>query len=178
MKRLFIAIPLPERIRDDIADTYHAIPGTRWVEEMNLHITLRFCGESSPQQEESLVQALRAVSFRPFSIICKGVGQFPAAKEARVLWAGVEAPDEFMLMQQNVEKACVKAGLAAEGKKFSPHITVARCKSAPPDRVARFIVANSLFKTETFEVAGYSLYSSHLGKSGTVYTEEARFTSA
>ena len=45
MPRLFIAIDLPERIKDDITSTYMAIPGTRWIEEAQLHITLRFIGE-------------------------------------------------------------------------------------------------------------------------------------
>lgn len=176
MKRLFIAIDLPERIRDDISDTYHAIPATRWVDEENIHLTLRFCGESSPHREQALIGALGKIPFSPFSLSCHGAGQFPSGTQAKILWVGTNTNQALFSLQNKIEQACRNAGYMPEGRNFSPHVTVARCKSAPADRTARFIVANSLFSTEPFEIRSFHLYSSHLGKSGARYHKEASFS--
>ncbi len=176
MKRLFLAIDLPERIIDDISDTYQAIPGARWMGEQQLHITLRFYGDVPPDRENALVNALRAVTFPPFSLRLKGVGHFPPRREARLLWVGI-APEPLLLkLHSLVENASVKAGCEREGRRFSPHITVARLGSSAPDRVAQYLTVNNLFATEPFEVNGFHLYSSRLGKAGAHYTREASFS--
>ncbi|MBN1575258.1 MAG: RNA 2',3'-cyclic phosphodiesterase [Chitinispirillaceae bacterium] len=176
MKRLFLAIDLPQRIIDDIGATYRAIHGARWMREEQLHITLRFYGETSPDREESLVKALEGIASPPFPLRLKGVGHFPPRGEPRILWVGIAAQELLMRLASRVENVSVKAGFAHEKRSFSPHITVARLHGVSPDRVAQYLVGNSLFSTEPFEVRDFHLYASHPGKAGATYTREVSFT--
>ena len=176
MKRLFLAIDLPERIIDDISATYRAIHGARWMGEEQLHITLRFYGETPPDRVDALINALQSIAaVAPFTLRLKGAGQFPPRGAARILWVGIAVEEQLMRLAALAENASVKAGFEPERRKFSPHITVARLSAVSPDRVAEFIVENSLFATEPFEIRAFHLYASHLGKSGATHTREASF---
>ncbi len=175
MKRLFLAIPLPEHVIDDISATYQAIPGARWMSDNQLHVTLRFLGETPGNQESTLVEALRSVSVPPFRLLLKGVGYFPPRGDARILWVGIVDEPALARLHTQVENASVRSGYDPDKRKFSPHITVARLGSAHPARVARFLASNNLFSTGPFEVKEFRLYSSHLGKEGAHYSEEATF---
>ena len=175
MKRLFAAIDLPERIIDDICATYQAIPGARWMREEQLHITLRFFGETSTDQENKLVKSLEKISLPHFQLSLKGTGVFPPRKEARVLWVGIEQQQPLLRLQALIEKASVKCGFKHDRRRFSPHISVARLKSAHPDKVAGYVVDNSLFISEPFEIHAFHLYSSHLSKEGAQYIREVTF---
>jgi 2'-5' RNA ligase len=175
MKRLFAAIDLPERIIDDICATYQAIPGARWMREEQLHLTLRFYGETSTDQEESLMKALAKITLPPFFLSLKGTGFFPPRKEARILWIGTAQQPLLLRLQALVEKSSVACGFARDRRRFFPHISVARLKAAHPDRIARYLVENSLLKSELFEVRAFHLYSSHLGKEGAHYIREVTF---
>lgn len=176
MKRLFAAIDLPERIIDDICATYQAIPGAHWMTGEQLHITLRFFGETSAVQEEVLVKALGKISLPHFQLSLKGTGHFPPRKETRILWIGTAHQPLLLQLQTLIEKASVRCGFKHERRRFSPHLTVARLNGAHPDRIARYIVGNSLFMSEPFEIHAFHLYSSHLGKEGARYTREATFS--
>jgi 2'-5' RNA ligase len=75
MPRLFVAIDIPERIKDDIAATYMALPGARWVDDAHLHLTLRFIGEVPGDVAERIACALRSVSGPSFSCSMKNAAQ-------------------------------------------------------------------------------------------------------
>ena len=175
MKRLFLAIDLPERIIDDISATYVAMPGAHWIAEKQLHLTLRFFGELPGDRKDLLIQVLSTVSIPPFSLQLKGAGYFPPRGEARVLWLGIAAQPELVRLVSSIETNVVKAGFRREPRKFSAHITVARLHGVTPDRLARYVVSNSLFSTEPFEVNAFHLYCSHLGKQRATYTREVTY---
>ncbi|MCX7727637.1 MAG: RNA 2',3'-cyclic phosphodiesterase [Chitinispirillaceae bacterium] len=175
MKRLFLAIDLPERIREDISDTYQVIHNARWMSEEQLHITLKFLGELTASQEETLIKAMSTISFSPFSLRLKGVGYFPPRQEPKILWVGIEEEAALFKLYSLIETACVRAGFERDKRKFSPHITVARLNGSSPERVASYLVTNSLFSTESFEVTEFHLYSSHLSKDGAKYLKEVTF---
>lgn len=175
MKRLFLAIDLPERIVDNITATYMAIPGARWVHEKQLHLTLRFFGELPGDREERLIKTLASVTLPSFSLRVKGTGHFPPRGEPKALWLGVTPQDELSRLASSVESSVVSAGFNREPRKFKGHITVARCRSASSERVAQYIAANSLFTSEPFTVSAFHLYASHLGKNHATYTREVTF---
>jgi 2'-5' RNA ligase len=166
MPRLFVAIDLPERIKDDITSTYMAIPGTRWTEEAQLHITLRFIGEVDNIITEKIANSLKSALISPFNLTLKGVGHFPPRKIPRILWVGIADNLELIRLQNKIERSVTSTGIEADTRKFHPHITIARLNAAPPEKVALFLSANSLFTTEPFEVSQYHLYCSHLTKEG------------
>ncbi|HEX3020016.1 MAG TPA: RNA 2',3'-cyclic phosphodiesterase [Chitinispirillaceae bacterium] len=166
MPRLFVAIDIPERIKDDISSTYMAIPGTRWVDDAQLHITLRFIGEVDNNITEKITHSLNATIIPPFNLILKGVGHFPPRKIPRILWVGISDNPELIRLQNKIENSIISTGIQPDTRKFHPHITIARLNAAPEEKIAMFLSANSLFKTEPFEVSQFHLYSSHLKKDG------------
>jgi RNA 2',3'-cyclic 3'-phosphodiesterase len=176
MSRLFVAIDLPERIKDDISETYAAIPGARWMEDDKVHITLRFIGSVDHAMEERVINALSTINASRFFLTMSSVGHFPPRKEPRVLWIGIKENPELIRLQAGIERVLTGCGLEPETRKFHPHVTVARLNGSPVERVARYISDNNLFSTEPFEVSEFVLYASHPGREGTHYTQEAVFS--
>jgi len=166
MPRLFIAIDLPERIKDDITATYVALPGARWIDEAHLHLTLRFIGEVPGDVADRIANALRSVSGPSFSLTMKNVGFFPPRREPRILWAGVAENEELMRLQARIERSLIAVGIDPDGRKFHPHVTVARLNGTPSHKVAPYVTHHSLFATEQFSVSAFHLYSSFLRKEG------------
>ncbi|MBN1602990.1 MAG: RNA 2',3'-cyclic phosphodiesterase [Chitinispirillaceae bacterium] len=175
MIRLFIAIDIPERIKDEITDTYRAIPGARWIDETNLHCTLRFIGEVPETATNTIISSLCHVSSSPLILKIRNSGFFPPRKEPRILWFGFEHPPEFLTLQSKIERACTNSGLEPELRKFHPHITVARLNNPHKEKVAEFIISNALFMTEQFEVSEFHLYRSHTGKYTSHYEKLVSF---
>ena len=175
MPRLFVAIDIPERIKDDIIATYQAIPGARWLGESQIHITLRFIGEVDTPTEENIINCLRGLNAPAFTITLKGSGFFPPRKQPRILWVGIDTPGELITLQSKIERALVTAGIDPEKRKFHPHITVSRLSNSPVDKVAQYIASTSLFQTEPFAVSEFHLYASYLHKEGAHYVKEASF---
>jgi len=176
MPRLFIAVDLPERIRDDISSIYEAIPGAKWTEDAQLHLTLRFIGDVSSETAERVQSALKSIHAPSFTKNLKGVGFFPPRKTPRVLWCGIAPNEELMRLQNRIERTLVAAaGVNQEDRKFSPHITVARLNNSPAERLAAFLSANALFETEPFLISEFHLYSSHLRREGALHIKEATY---
>ncbi|WP_267929093.1 RNA 2',3'-cyclic phosphodiesterase [Desulfolithobacter dissulfuricans] len=118
-------------------------------------------------------EALAGVRSDFFSLRIKGVGFFPPRKRPRVIWAGIEPSEELILLHKRIETTLVGCGLSPEGRKFSPHITLARLKNTPLSRVTCFLGQHALLASRTFTVDRFLLYSSVLGRSGAKhYVEE------
>lgn len=169
MIRLFVALDFPEEVRQRLAGLGGGVPGARWTEAENLHLTLRFIGEVPEDQAAEIDDALSQVSAPAFDLVLDGVGVFGSSRNARILWAGVERSDALSHLQSKVESALVRCGLPAEERKFSPHITLARLKDAPKDRIGRFIEERGLFRAGPIRMEHFTLYRSHLGKGAAVY---------
>ena len=175
MPRLFVAIDIPERIKDDIAATYIALPGARWVDEAHLHLTLRFIGEVPGDVADRIADNLRSVSGPSFSLTMKTVGFFPPRREPRILWAGIAGSDDLLRLQARIERSLTSIGIDPDGRKFHPHVTVARLNGTPSQKVAQYVTHNSLFATEQFAVSAFHLYSSFLKKEGAYHEKTASY---
>lgn len=175
MIRLFVAVPLPAQVRQSLAAISSGVPGARWTQPDNLHLTLRFIGEVAEPDAYDIAEALSLVDGRPFQVGLRGVGQFGDRRRARVLWAGVEPQAEVQSLYGRIENKLKRVGLAPDGRKFQPHVTLARLKAAPTDRVGRFLCGNAGFETMPFEVSGFCLFSSHLGQAGAIHSVEADY---
>jgi 2'-5' RNA ligase len=171
LHRLFIAIDLPDTIKERLAPLCAGVPGAKWVQRAQLHLTLRFIGEVETAQFQTIKTALQAVEGAPFTIALRGVGQFPPKRAARVLWVGVDAPPALMQLQREIEAAL---DFPPEERPFSAHITLARLKTpAPAPVVQRYLAAHAAFQTEAIPVNEFILYSSVLSPQGAHYRPEA-----
>ena len=175
MIRLFVAIELPADLRRRMASLGVGIGRARWVAEDNLHLTLRFIGEVQDDHLDDIATALGQVRFRPFPVTVRGAGHFGSGRRVRSLWLGVEKSAELAALRDRVESALVRIGIAPEGRKFHPHVTVARLNNGAPHEVRGWLAANTMFAAVPFAVPRLVLYSSFLGSAGAIHTAEATF---
>lgn len=175
MIRLFTAIELPDRARLTLAGFAGGVPGARWVPPENMHLTLRFIGEVDEPTAADLDAALAGLRAPPFDLTIAGAGGFSRGKYPAMLWAGVDANAALLHLQDRVESVLVRAGCAADGRKFTPHVTLARLDHAPRDRVEAFIAAHALLRLAPFTVRQFTLFSSHHGREHPTYIPEARY---
>ena len=174
LHRLFIALRPPAAICDALLDPMEALAGARWQDYDNLHLTLRFAGEVSRHTADDLALALSRVEVRPFPLAIRGVGYFEKKGMANAIWAQVAASAELAALQERVEHACRSAGLAAETRKFVPHITLARLnRSSAP--IAPWLARHAQLAPGPWQVDALGLYESRLTPSGPVYTQIAQF---
>ena len=96
----------------------------------------------------------------------KDIGFFPPRGKPRVVWVGIPANENLFLLRNRIESILVRTGLEPEGRKFSPHITLARLKDTPVPKVGAYLAHNSLFATEEFQINELHLYSSVLNSKG------------
>lgn len=175
--RLFVAIALPEALRARLAGLQQGLPGARWVDPDNLHLTLRFIGEADSDQAQDLDATLSHVRAERFPITLAGIGCFGQGRKLRALWAGVEPSAELDRLRRRVEHAVQAAGFAPEGRKFKAHLTLARFKGdsggGPGPRLHDYLACHALFSAEAFEAREFLLYSSFLAQTGAIYTPEA-----
>ncbi len=142
--RIFIAVNLPEKIRNKLAGCKEKYPGlpARWTKSENLHITLAFIGYSS---DEGLAEACEitkkvAEKNQPFSVnidkVCYGQKSSSVYAEEnkppRMIWAIGEKSKEFSTLKKDLDNLLLESQnilYSAENKDFSPHITLARIKT-------------------------------------------------
>jgi RNA 2',3'-cyclic 3'-phosphodiesterase len=176
MYRLFIAIDLPEEVKEAVAAIAgRDLPGARRVPVEQLHLTLRFIGDADEEMFRSIKGVLGDVKSAPFSLALKGVGHFPPGRHPRVFWVGVEESEPLSGLQKGVELALIGAGIAAEDRGFSPHITLARLRETPADKVIALEEKHRQFSAGPFPVAEFYLYSSTLTREGAIHRREATY---
>lgn len=175
MIRLFVAVDVPEDISTLICGLGGTIPGSRPVAADQLHLTLKFIGEVQSGLLLDIKEALADITVPPFSLCLKGVGHFPPRGLPKVLWVGISPVDEVIALRNKIENALYKAGIPREGRKFSPHITVARLKNSPLKRVTQWLAGNSMLETPPFRVREFLLYSSSLSEKGAIHTVQGAF---
>ena len=151
------------------------MPGARWADPEQIHLTLRFIGEVDELVFRDVLDSLDDVRSEPFPLVLRGVGHFPPRGEPRVLWVGVEKSAPLFELQRRVERAVARAGVAPDGRKFSPHVTLARLNGSPSRAVGSFIATHSLFASEPVSVREFHLYSSALSSKRAQHSCEASF---
>jgi 2'-5' RNA ligase len=173
--RLFAAIALPETLKSRIALMQGGIPGARWVDRDNLHLTLAFIGEVDDETAERAAEACEAIRAASFQLKLHGCGLFSKGKHPESLWLGVEPNEDLMHLQKSLHRALEMARVPIEARKFTPHITLARLKHTDGERLAADIAEHSLFTAPAFAVNEFSLYESRETKNGRVYEALASF---
>lgn len=175
MYRLFVAIPLPESTINHLQRISSGVAGARWLKPDQIHLTLRFIGEVDGAVFRDIGQALHEIETDPFKLSLEGVGTFPSHKDPRVLWVGVSKNEPLMHLQRKIESVLVRAGVQPDGRRFTPHVSIARLRDIRMNKVADFIAHNSMFKAESFPANNFCLVSSHLGSEGASYQIEERY---
>lgn len=178
--RTFIACDLPVKLIEALRgyqlrlrDALEGMrAGVRWTSPASFHLTLRFLGEIDEPLVAAVTDALRkaVTGHEPFAYTLQGVGCFPSAQRARVLWAGAAeegAGDRLGRLAASVEEAVQQIGLEPEGREFHPHVTLGRLKT--PLNLASVLSRVPPFSPGTVQVKEVVLYRSRLTPGGAIY---------
>jgi 2'-5' RNA ligase len=176
MHRLFVALPLPEDIRDVLIDAMDDSPELRWVPEDNLHLTLRFIGEVERPLADDIAQALQQLRFESFDLRLTGVGQF-SQRNGGALWAAVEPREPVASLAAKVDRACQTAGLEPERRAFHPHVTIARFGRSSAEAAKDFLERKRALRSDAFTAERFVLFESRLSRHGAHYEEVASYPS-
>jgi 2'-5' RNA ligase len=173
MKRLFVSIELPEPVTNLLADLDPGVRGVRWLERRQMHLTLAFLGNVSPEIQDTLAEKLRAISWKSFFLPLTGLGTFPSKGWPKIIWIGVGTghPHLFQL-HKRVQEAILAAGLEPDLRSFHPHVTLARCRDVSPQTIRPFLKSNADFDAGLIHVESFCLKSSQLTPAGSVYATE------
>lgn len=174
MHRLFAAIRPPRPIRERLLATMGGIRGARWLDEDQLHLTLRFIGEVDRHVAGDVHAALGSVHHPRFEIALNGIGAFERRGDPTTLWAGVTPHDPLKALHKKIDQACLRAGVEPDRRAYMPHITLARLgRGAGP--VQGLIEGSGALSSEPFAVEEFRLYESELGADGPAYSVVASY---
>jgi len=177
MIRSFIAFDIDnESVIKRLSEVQKALVNTganlKIVKPQNIHVTMRFLGNISPNMIDSIHEEMEKVSFAPFEIELRGLGAFPTLRYARVVWAGIKKGAEELEGIFNQLEPCIqRLGFKPDRKGFSPHLTIARVKSGR--NKAEFIRTIQEFEDYQFgmiEASCLKLRKSVLTPEGPIYS--------
>jgi len=172
--RLFVGIQFPPELKLRLSLLCTGVPGARWVDPGNLHLTLRFIGEITEDRAADVDEALARLKARPFTLQLAGTGVF-GGNRPHALWVGIERDPELARLRDRIEQALVRIGLAPESRKFAPHVTLARLRDPELGKLASFLAAHAQFRADPLPVDHFSLIASFPTKSGSVYEDQADY---
>jgi len=175
--RLFVAVDLSEKIRENLNEVLAVISrfrGVKPVEKHNLHITLQFIGEVTERKAEDIRRALSDVKLSPFTLKFRGIGFFPNQRNPRVIWVGTgEGESEIKALASQVEAALKKLGFRKD-KEFVAHATVGRIKRMGSEDRRRLVSELSRYFDAEFGemvVSDFRLKKSTLTPKGPIYED-------
>ncbi|WP_099866973.1 RNA 2',3'-cyclic phosphodiesterase [Pararhizobium haloflavum] len=174
MPRLFAALELPRDATLSLSLLRGGLPGARWIDVENYHITLRFIGDVSGPTADEVVNAFDRIRRKEFQLRLQGIGSF-GSKKPHSIWAGVTPTAELMALQGEMERICQRLGLPPDPRKFKPHVTLARLKTARAGDAVRYLEGRGDFVTMPFAVDRFVLMSSRESVGGGPYVVEESF---
>ena len=174
MPRLFTALEIPRSAAMSLSLLRGGLPGARWIDVENYHITLRFIGDVDGRTADEVVDRLDRIVRPEFSLSLNGIGSF-GSKKPHSIWAGVSPAPELFALQGEIERICQRIGLPPDPRKFTPHVTLARLKASRLDDVVHYLSGRGNFHTMPFGVGRFVLLSSRESVGGGPYLTEEIF---
>jgi RNA 2',3'-cyclic 3'-phosphodiesterase len=171
MPRLFTALEIPRDAALSLSLLRGGLPGARWIDVENYHLTLRFIGDVEGHVADEIANALDRVRRPPFPVTLSGVGAF-GSKKPHAIWAGVAPSPDLNALQAEIERICQRIGVPSDPRKFVPHVTLARLKNSTDIDVARYLSGRGNFSTLPFKVGRFVLMSSRDSVGGGPYIVE------
>lgn len=173
--RLFVAVPLPPEplaACRALVDQVRSGPlgrAPRWVHVDNLHLTVRFLGDTPPDlvPDVALAVADALAGRSAFDVDLAGAGMFPGPRKPRTLWLGIErGAEELGALADALDAPLAPLGWPPDDRPYRPHLTVARLDATSPAQgvaVADSLVAAATGWRTGFRADRVVLYRSHLG---------------
>ncbi|MBV9956635.1 MAG: RNA 2',3'-cyclic phosphodiesterase [Pseudolabrys sp.] len=174
MPRLFTAIEIPPDVAQALSGLRGGLPGARWIDTENYHVTLRFVGDIDDATAHEVESMLGRVKRQGFELRIDGVSSF-GGKRPRAIVATVAPSPALIEMQAEQERLMQRIGLEPEGRKYAPHVTLARLRDSSSSEVAQYLATRGLFRAPAFRVSRFVLFSSRASTGGGPYVVEASY---
>jgi 2'-5' RNA ligase len=174
MPRLFTGIEIPSQVAEGLAMLRGGLPGARWVEPENYHLTLRFIGDVDEATAHEVGGVLGRVRRRGFEVVLSGLDQFGGHKP-RAVFAAANGSAALVELQAEHERLMQRIGLPPEARKYTPHVTLARLRDATARAVADYLATRGFYRSQPFPVSRFVLFSSRASTGGGPYVVEAAY---
>jgi RNA 2',3'-cyclic 3'-phosphodiesterase len=174
MPRLFAGLELPPHISQMLAFNRGGLPGARWVEPSDYHITLRFIGDISDRQANDIDDLLCDVARHPVTITLTSLGSFGGDKP-HSLYASVEPTRPLTELQAELERIMRSCGQEPDKRRFQPHVTLARLRNTSPLDTADYLAMRGYFPAQRFVAERFVLYSARASVGGGPYKVETTY---
>lgn len=181
-RRLFIAVDLSVTVVERLVRMQEVLDldvgelddiEVRWTEAPNIHVTLKFLGETEatlvPLIEERLERLVRPLF--PFEVQCQGLGAFPDPDRARILWAGLDpkGAEVMSLLRLTIERELEELGFAPDERDYLPHVTLGRVRSRRKADLSDVVDPYAPLRFGSCYVRDLVLFESHLSQDGPRY---------
>ena len=179
--RTFVAVkinPTP-RMAQSIVEIRELLSGEKikWTDVFNLHLTLRFLGDTQPDTAAAISAKLEAVAgnIPPFSFSIEHTGVFPNFRSPRVLWMGIKDTGGLNLLKNEVDEIVNSAGFMPDDRPFKPHLTLGRLKYIKNRHKVKEVIEKyqGLFQKESIDKFVY--FESKLTPDGPLYSEIGKY---
>jgi 2'-5' RNA ligase len=174
MPRLFTGLEIPREVADALSMLRGGLPGARWIDPENYHVTLRFIGDIDDALARDIATLLGRVKRRGFEVKFNGLSSFGGRKPRAVVAAIPPVPPLAELHAEH-ERIMQRLGLEPEGRKFSPHVTLARLRDSSSRQVADYLATRGPLNGLSFPVSRFVLFSSKSSSGGGPYVVEAAY---
>ncbi len=174
MPRIFTGLEIPSTVSASLGMLRGGLPGARWIDPENHHITLRFIGDVDERTAHEVAHLLDGVRRRPFELRIEGLAAF-GGRRPRAVVAEVAAVPALVELQAEHERLMQRIGRVREGRKFSPHVTLARLRDTTSRQVADFLAARGGYRSAPFMVGRFVLFSARASVGGGPYLVEADY---
>jgi RNA 2',3'-cyclic 3'-phosphodiesterase len=178
MLRLFTGLEIPDDIGQSLSMLRGGLPGARWIDPENYHVTLRFIGDVDDTIAHEIASMLERVRREPFEMRVEDLISFGGRKPRAIvatLGPTLGPARALMELQAEHERLMQRVGLEPEGRKYVPHVTLARLRDSSSRQVADYLALRAPFRSPPFKVARFVLFSSRASVGGGPYVVEAAY---
>ena len=155
-------------------DFARGLPGARWIDPENYHVTLRFIGDVDDVIAHEVASLLGRVRREPFELRVEDLKSF-GGRKPRAIVATLGPAQALMELQAEHERLMQRVGLEPEGRKYTPHVSLARLRESSNRQVADYLAVRAPFRSPPFKVARFVLFSSRASVGGGPYVIEAAY---
>jgi 2'-5' RNA ligase len=174
MPRLFTGLEIPREVALSLSLLRGGLPGARWIDPENYHITLRFIGDIDDRLAHEIASLLDGMKRRSFEVRFGAVQAF-GGRKPRAIVVAVEPIQPLLELQAEQERLMQRLGLEPEGRKFTPHLTLARLRDSSSREVADYLSTRGPVFGSSFRVSRFVLFSSRSSVGGGPYVVEADY---
>jgi RNA 2',3'-cyclic 3'-phosphodiesterase len=174
MPRLFTGVEIPPAIGQSLAMMRGGLPGARWIDPENYHLTLRFVGDIDDALAREIAGVLGRVHRQAFDLRLDGLTSF-GGRKPRAVVAAVAPTAPLIELQAEHDRLLQRLGLEPEGRKYTPHVTLARLRDSSSRQVAEYLAARGHYRSSAFAVSRFVLFSSRASIGGGPYLVEEAY---